>query len=109
MTKKCKYCKAPIEGLFAKVSALAGVKQSLKYPDYCNKCEAMAEMEDSQKKDLEKKLEPKDLYEAGESGAEVKKEEIENAKKAEPKNQGEKEEQWAEELKKEQADVSDQK
>lgn len=61
MAQKCKACKAPIEGFFAKISALAGVKKSTKNPEYCNKCEnkvpqAPAPVE-------EKSAEPKDLYE----------------------------------------------
>ncbi|MBT5338530.1 hypothetical protein HN858_05750 [Candidatus Falkowbacteria bacterium] len=39
MSKKCKACSAPIEGFWAKISGLAGVKKSAKNPDYCNKCE----------------------------------------------------------------------
>ena len=42
MTTKCVHCGAPITGFWAKLSALAGVKQSLKNPDYCNKCEDQA-------------------------------------------------------------------
>ena len=41
MSKKCVHCGAPIEGFWAKISSLAGVKQSAKNPDYCNKCEGM--------------------------------------------------------------------
>ena len=40
MFKKCVACGAPLDGIFAKVAALAGVKPSEKNPDYCNKCEA---------------------------------------------------------------------
>ncbi|MBI5077092.1 hypothetical protein HZB94_01805 [Candidatus Falkowbacteria bacterium] len=42
MSKKCVNCGAPIEGFWAKISAVAGVKQSAKNPDYCNKCEGMS-------------------------------------------------------------------
>lgn len=41
MSKKCVHCGAPIEGFWAKISSVAGVKQSTKNPDYCNKCEGM--------------------------------------------------------------------
>ena len=39
MAKKCAKCHAPIEGFWAKISAWAGVKQSTKYSELCNKCE----------------------------------------------------------------------
>jgi hypothetical protein len=102
MTKKCKACQAPISGLLAKVSAFAGVKQSTKYPDYCNKCEGMLDKKKGESEEVEVK-EP-----------EVTNQEIEAATdptvappkeekpKSEPKpgSQEEKEEDWAEELKK---------
>ena len=95
---KCKHCGAPITGFWAKISAFAGVKQSLKKPDYCNKCEEVVEHDETVKTDLSKPQaeEPKDIYEAAEAKiSEVKKvEEV----KPEPATQGEKEEQWAEEL-----------
>ena len=40
MSTKCKKCGAPITGFWAKIAALAGVKQSLKDPEMCNKCDS---------------------------------------------------------------------
>jgi len=40
MSTKCKKCGAPITGFWAKIAALAGVKQSLKDPECCNKCDS---------------------------------------------------------------------
>lgn len=41
MSKKCLRCGAPLDGFFAKIAGLAGVKPSEKNPDYCNKCESL--------------------------------------------------------------------
>lgn len=71
MYKKCLVCGAPLDGLFAKVASLAGVKPSEKNPDYCNKCES--HIPEPPAAPVEKPAEPKDLYEAA---AEPKKEEI---------------------------------
>ncbi|MFH0780226.1 MAG: hypothetical protein V1928_05250 [Parcubacteria group bacterium] len=38
--KKCAKCGAPLEGFFAKIASLAGVKPSNVNPDLCNKCDA---------------------------------------------------------------------
>lgn len=38
--KKCIKCGAPLEGFFAKIASLAGVKPSTVNPDLCNKCDA---------------------------------------------------------------------
>jgi len=62
MSKKCVVCGAPLDGIFAKVAALAGVKPSEKNPDYCNKCEA--QISSVPTAPIEKPAEPKDLYEA---------------------------------------------
>jgi len=63
MAKKCLVCGAPLDGFFAKIAALAGVKPSEKNPDYCNKCEVHIP-ESSISTPIEKPTEPKDLYEA---------------------------------------------
>jgi len=41
MTKKCKKCKVPLEGLLYRIIAakLFGVHPSEKDPELCNKCE----------------------------------------------------------------------
>lgn len=41
MGTKCKKCGAPITGFWAKIAAIAGVKQSLKDPEMCNKCDGL--------------------------------------------------------------------
>lgn len=75
MAQKCVSCGAPIEGFFAKISALAGVKQSAKNPDYCNKCENKIPRE-STPVAAEKPEEPKDIYEAAAEPVPEKQEEI---------------------------------
>ena len=45
MAKKCKSCNVPLEGFFAKIASLAGVKPSAKNADYCNKCESKMDAE----------------------------------------------------------------
>ena len=65
MAKKCKSCGAPLDGFFAKISALAGVKPSEKNPDYCNKCVDKIPQEAPVVE--EKPAEPKDIYEEAES------------------------------------------
>ena len=48
MAKKCTGCGAPLDGFFAKIARLAGVKPSATNPDVCNKCEnKMPKAEDS--------------------------------------------------------------
>jgi hypothetical protein len=39
MSKKCVKCGAPIEGFWAKIARLFGVKKSVISPDCCNKCD----------------------------------------------------------------------
>jgi len=62
MSKKCLACGAPLDGFFAKIANLAGVKPSNKNPDYCNKCEA--QIPSAPSAPVEKPAEPKDLYES---------------------------------------------
>ncbi|KKR05147.1 MAG: hypothetical protein UT32_C0023G0016 [Parcubacteria group bacterium GW2011_GWC2_39_14] len=69
MSKKCLACGAPLDGFFAKISALAGVKPSEKNPDYCNKCEA--QIPSAPPAPVEKAEEPKDLYETATEPKEV--------------------------------------
>ena len=69
MAKKCASCGAPLDGFFAKISALAGVKPSEKNPDYCNKCVSKIPREAPVAE--EKPAEPKDLYEAAEAPKEA--------------------------------------
>jgi hypothetical protein len=45
MSKKCAKCGAPISGWLAFISKLAGVKQSTKDENLCNKCEDAAPTE----------------------------------------------------------------
>ncbi len=61
MAKKCIRCGVPLSGLFAKVSALAGVRPSDKNEEYCNKCESYIPA--PKPPEAEKQEEPKDLYE----------------------------------------------
>ena len=70
MAKKCAACGAPLDGFFAKISSLAGVKPSEKNPDYCNKCvhKIPKDAPMAEKKSVE---EPKDLYEAAEAPKEA--------------------------------------
>lgn len=39
--KKCVKCGAPLEGFFAKIASLAGVKPSAVNSEVCNKCESL--------------------------------------------------------------------
>jgi len=39
MSKKCQNCGVPLEGFFAKIASLAGVKPSTTRENFCNKCE----------------------------------------------------------------------
>ena len=63
MGQKCKKCGAPISGFWAKISAIAGVKQSTKNPDYCNVCESQAAPVLPAVK-TESPVAPKDLFES---------------------------------------------
>ncbi|NQT49216.1 DUF2321 domain-containing protein [Candidatus Kuenenbacteria bacterium] len=111
MSTKCKKCKAPITGFLAKIAGLAGVKQSTKNPDYCNKCEKDAPQAPAPAE--VKKEEPKDLYEAAEEKKEEApqvetKEPVKEETKEAPKPEN-KEEDWAEELRAKQEVVLDEK
>lgn len=70
MAKKCASCGAPLDGFFAKISALAGVKPSEKNPDYCNKCVNKIP-KDAPVVEEKPAEQPKDLYEAAEAPKEA--------------------------------------
>ncbi|OGF36929.1 hypothetical protein A2482_02930 [Candidatus Falkowbacteria bacterium RIFOXYC2_FULL_48_21] len=62
MGTKCKKCGAPITGFWAKIAAIAGVKQSLKDPEMCNKCDS--ETATPVATPVAPVEQPKDLFEA---------------------------------------------
>ena len=63
MGQKCRKCGAPITGFWAKLSAIAGVKQSANNPDYCNACDSQSAPIAPVVK-AEPPAEPKDLFES---------------------------------------------
>lgn len=50
MSKKCEKCGAPIEGFWAKISKIFGVKKSEKNPNLCNKCDTEEEQTSPEQK-----------------------------------------------------------
>lgn len=98
MAKKCKACSAPIEGFWAKISSLAGVKKSTKNPDYCNKCEDKIG-EQSTDNPVAPSI-PASPEPVAEEKTTVEKVEEPSVSKDEDKQ-----EEWAEELKEEQVDA----
>ena len=76
MTKKCVACGAPLDGFLGKIASLAGVRPSIKNPDYCNKCESRiprtepevvaTPMEEVKPEDLVVKAPVTDLFEDAE-------------------------------------------
>ena len=69
MAKKCESCGAPLDGFFARISSLAGVKPSEKNPNYCNKCVSKIPKEAPVAE--EAPVQPKDLYEAADTPKEA--------------------------------------
>ena len=111
MPKKCIKCGVPITGFLSKISALAGVRQSLKNADYCNKCEHDAPKLESVNVKQDKAPEQikdtvLDLYDTAEAKEKAQAQKpthhFDSNQPAKESNDLTQQEKWAQELKKEQ-------